>query len=261
MVKTSKKFFRKFYGFQPSGGRFLDLANIHLVPGERYETLFRRIQTLFDECLHSPENGLRHHGEAIEQQEELSPLMEDTITITYIWLQTIDPGLPQLIKQRYATDLNSNTLASLQPQISQALPALIKEMQTSDSLQASRVVSSSSSRRQQPSQNQVNNDRICALCKASGRPAKGHFLQACPMLPPRDKEYLNKLRARAIELEEDEDAISVAAVDLERPVYGGTGDICMRSATDTPVRAQRVETSASPKLHASTANGMAWQSR
>ena len=42
---------KSHYGVQPSGGRFLDLATIKLVPGERYETLYRRFQAFIDENL------------------------------------------------------------------------------------------------------------------------------------------------------------------------------------------------------------------
>ncbi|KAL5005704.1 hypothetical protein ScPMuIL_016862, partial [Solemya velum] len=51
--------------------------------------------------------------------EELSPSMENMITL--IWLKLIHSGLPRLVKQRYGTELRSRTLASIKPEISQAL--------------------------------------------------------------------------------------------------------------------------------------------
>ena len=57
-----------------------------------------------------------------ESDEELSPSLENLIVLT--WLRLIDKNLPNLVKQRYGTELRSRTLASLKPEMSQALDSL-----------------------------------------------------------------------------------------------------------------------------------------
>ncbi|CAC5393426.1 unnamed protein product [Mytilus coruscus] len=61
-----------------------------------------------------------------EADEELSPSLENLIVLT--WLRLINRDLPNLVKQRYGTELRSKTLASLKPEISQALDSLLDEI-------------------------------------------------------------------------------------------------------------------------------------
>ncbi|EDO33090.1 predicted protein [Nematostella vectensis] len=75
-------------------------------------------------------NNLTHHGEQVTEEEELSPTLENLIVLT--WLRLIHPSLPRLVKQRYGTELRSRTLASIKPEISQALSSLLEEIRTSD---------------------------------------------------------------------------------------------------------------------------------
>ena len=64
--------------------------------------------------------------------EELSPTLENLVVLT--WLRLIQPDLPGLVKQHYGTGLRSRALASLKPEISQALDSLIEEIRsTADS--------------------------------------------------------------------------------------------------------------------------------
>ena len=73
-------------------------------------------------------NGnIQHHGEAPEADEELSPSLENMVVLT--WLRFIHRELPNLVKQRYITELRSQTLASLKPEILQALDSLLDEIQ------------------------------------------------------------------------------------------------------------------------------------
>lgn len=65
------------------------------------------------------DGGIQHHGAAVTEDEELSPTLENFIVLT--WLRLVLPSLSQLVKQRYGTELHSRTLASIKPEISQAL--------------------------------------------------------------------------------------------------------------------------------------------
>ena len=57
--------------------------------------------------------------QGVTNDEKLTPTLENVIVIT--WLRLVHPDLPALIKQRYGTELRSQTLASLKPEISQAI--------------------------------------------------------------------------------------------------------------------------------------------
>ena len=83
---------------------------------------------LEDSLLHG--NGLTHHGEHVTEDEELTPTLENFVVLT--WLRLIHPSLPRLVKQRHGTELRSCTLASIKPEISQALSSLLEEIRASD---------------------------------------------------------------------------------------------------------------------------------
>ena len=51
--------------------------------------------------------GVRHHGIAIDIDEELSPSLENTIA--YLWLK---PGLPTLVKHIHGSELRKRSLAA-----------------------------------------------------------------------------------------------------------------------------------------------------
>jgi len=71
---------------------------------------------------------ISHHGEVPSSDEEMTPTLENMIVLT--WLRLVDKNLPTLVKQRYGTELRS--LASLKPEISQALDSLLDEIQVSN---------------------------------------------------------------------------------------------------------------------------------
>jgi len=55
----------------------------------------------------TPPKRLVHHGSVLEEEEELSPTLENFVILT--WLRLINPALPKLVKQRYGTELRSRT--------------------------------------------------------------------------------------------------------------------------------------------------------
>ena len=81
--------------------------------------------------------GITHHGQTPEDDEELSPSMENFVVLT--WLRLLHPELPKLVKQRYGTELRARTLASIKPEISQALDSLLEELRTSEDAKAMRT--------------------------------------------------------------------------------------------------------------------------
>lgn len=102
-------------------------AHISLTwPDERPKDLFQRLMAFFEDNLLSVHGGLTHHGDAVTSDEDLSPTLENTVVV--LWLQLIHPGLLLLVKQKYGSELHNKSLASLKPEISQALGSLLDEL-------------------------------------------------------------------------------------------------------------------------------------
>ena len=83
-----------------------------------------------EDNLFTTSSGITHHGEAPVADEELTPSLENIVVLT--WLHLLHPNLPRLVKQRYGTELRCRILASVKPEISQALNSLLAELYTSD---------------------------------------------------------------------------------------------------------------------------------
>ena len=170
---------RLHFGFQSTGGHFLDLDQIHLEPNERPEDLYQRLSSFVDDNLMKGGGLITHHGEVPDQDEELTPTVENMIVLT--WLRLIHPNLPALVKQKYATDLRSRTLASLKPEISLAISSLLDEVH---SLADAKVLRSSFQRKLPPKR------PTCPICKQAKRPNFQHFLSKCTYLPEEDRKYM-----------------------------------------------------------------------
>ena len=198
---------RLHYGFQSTGAHFLDFDSISLQSEERAEDLYQRLIAFIDDSMLRANGGITHHGEQ-PADETLSPTLENVVVLT--WLRLLHPSLPKLVKQRYGTELRSRTLASLKPEISQALESLLDELRNTEDAKVLRSAvreykSSGSSRgtdRPSPSSNAMikrktpyrQTTRQCPICKASGRPLFNHFLSSCKFLPESDRQYLTKAR-------------------------------------------------------------------
>lgn len=173
---------RLHFGFEITGAHFLDLSEITLVPGERAEDLYQRIISFVEESLLTKEGNITHHDEVITQDEEMSPTVENMIVVR--WLQLLHSNLPKLVKQRYGTELRTRTLASIKPEISQALPSLLQELKTVEEVrvirsevQNTRTSSSSFNNSASPSR---SSNKSCCLCLQAGRQnSSTHYLSEC----------------------------------------------------------------------------------
>ena len=177
---------REHYGFQTTGSRFLDLTQIRLLTNERPEDLYQRLVSFFDDNLVTADSGLAHHGARILVDEEMTPSIENIIVL--LWLERIHPGLPGLVKQRYGAELHNTTLASLKPEISQALDALLSELQ---SVEETRIM-----RSQMPYRRPVqrSSNKFCILCRTANRPYDTHYLSQCRFLPEADRRRMINVR-------------------------------------------------------------------
>ena len=192
---------RLHYGFQSTGAHFLDFADIHLRPDEQPEDLYQRLMAFVEDNMLRSDSGITHHGEQVNEDEELCPSLENFVVLT--WLRLIHSGLPKLVKQRYGTELRSRTLASVKPEISQALDSLLEEIHASEDAKAMRAAATRppyfpQPRSDKPQQKQrtPRPQKSCPICKQVGRSNSNHFLSECPHLPEYDRRYI--LRARQI---------------------------------------------------------------
>ena len=113
---------REHFGFQVTGAHFSDFANLHLEAEKRLEDLFQRLMAFVEDTLLRA-NRLSHHGEVATEDENF---------IVLTWLLRIYPDLPRLVKQTYGTELRSRTLASIKPEIFQALTSVLEEICAAD---------------------------------------------------------------------------------------------------------------------------------
>ena len=192
---------RLHYGFQSSGSHLLDFADIHLDNDERPEDLFQRLVAFVEDNLLKQNGGITHHGETPTSDEDMSPTLENLIVLH--WLKLTHPDLPRLVKQRYGTELRSKTLASIKPEISQAMDSLLEEVRSNEEakiMRAGGLLNSKSSQGKYHDQSFAAKDskqitsKSCPICKQAGRQDYKHYLSKCKFLPIRDKEFMSKNR-------------------------------------------------------------------
>lgn len=100
-VKSKWQSIRQHYGFQSNGSHFLDFDNIFLEAGERPENLFQRLMSFVEDLL-TPNGNISQYSEIPENEDELSPKLENLVILT--WLYLIKKDLPGLVKQRIGTE-------------------------------------------------------------------------------------------------------------------------------------------------------------
>ena len=199
---------RQHYGLQSTGSRFLDLANIKLKADQRPEDLYQALMSFVDDLL-TRASGITHHGAPPDTDEELSPSLENCVVFT--WLQLLHPGLPRLVKRRYGTELRSRTLASVKPEISQALDSLLDELHACEEAKVLRAASANFGRSTHAQNNRPScfstrqskpkpaykprPNKSCLLCFQAGRADhRSHFLSSCPHPPESDRQFMSRVR-------------------------------------------------------------------
>ena len=198
----------------------------------------------FEDNLLTVGGGISHQGETISTDEDLTPTLENTIV--FLWLQLINPGLPQLVKQKYGSELRNKSLASLKPEISQALSSLLDELRSIEDSKAMRVGNTLSPRQSPfPGTGYARPRRYvsCILCKTAGRPHTTHSLVDCRFVPQRDRRLLASSRLVCDDPEECD------PID-----YSASEEVCDLLVSPTPAQptapsAQRVRIVQSPVLN------------
>ena len=74
---------RLHYGFNTSGANFLDFSKITLEPEEGNEDLYQRMASFIDDNLLKAGGALTHDGETIDDDELISPTLENLIVLYF----------------------------------------------------------------------------------------------------------------------------------------------------------------------------------
>jgi hypothetical protein len=186
---------RAHFGFQSTGAHFIDFIHIKLGPSERPEDLYQRLMAFTEDNMLHQGGGISHHGTPPAEDEEMSPSLENLVVL--MWLHLIHPDLPNLVKQRYGTELRTRTLATLKTEISQAMDSLLETVRSSEDSRVMRSAVSSfkmnDSRFQSTKRRTSTSYKSCPLCKVANRPSS-HYLSQCNFLPATDKKFLSRAR-------------------------------------------------------------------
>ena len=166
-------------------------------PGERPENLYQRLVGFIDDNLLKANSNIQHYGENVTTDQEVTTSIDNMIVLT--WLRLIHTDLPALVKQRYGTELRSQTLATLKPEISQALDTLLDEINSTNETKVLRTAFRRSSHirdhpidQQKTMNTKRNTTKTCPLCKQANRPKFQHYQTKCPYPPTEDQQYLTR---------------------------------------------------------------------
>ena len=169
IVKNSTSFndiwqaIRLPFGFQSSGSHFLDLSDIKLEADECHDDLYQRLVAFIEDNMLEA-NGISHHGTQLTDDDEMTPTVENIIVL--MWLKPIHPELRRLVKQRYGTELRSQTLVSIKPEILQAMDSLLDELHSVEDARVMWAAAASNKRDSGPraSMSQPAGNKSCPPC-------------------------------------------------------------------------------------------------
>ena len=210
------------------------VLNVTLAPAERSEDLYQRLMSFIEDNLLLANGNIPHHGEVPGADEEMSPTLENLVVLT--WLRLVHPDLPNLVKQRYGTELGCKSPASLKPEIS--LKHWIPSWHRSSDSRPQGVLTTASKR------HALNLKSSLAPCfKQAGRNDR-HFLSQCTYLPAEDRAFLAKvLLASSLDDEDD-------PTDSDFFCPPGVEDFGSSPYSSARVVSRRVSTKQSPHFNA-----------
>ena len=96
--------------------------------------MYARIKQLYLDNLLTTD-GLMHIDGKVDEDEEMSPTLLNTAILH--WLQVLHPDLRDMVTQKFLIQLRDNTYASILPEISQSVDALLRNL--TESLSVSRL--------------------------------------------------------------------------------------------------------------------------
>ena len=131
---------RTRFGCRKTGSLILDLAAFTTDSDESHEALWERILSFVENNLILSSDKIKHHGQNLIRSEEMTPTLTNICIV--LWLKTIHPNLPALVKQKYATELRNKSLASIRDEISESINSLLYEISANDESTISRAYNS-----------------------------------------------------------------------------------------------------------------------
>ena len=223
-------YLEQHYHIQKAGAHFLSISDIRYKAGDSYENFYMELHGAFEDTLRKQgETLLYRNNEVLETNEEMSPTLENTIVL--LWLERIDPRLPQKISATFAHQMVGNTsLRDLQPTISARIPSLLQELDESAANRASLHAIDSLDDYQQHEDPPVaasfhprgrgrgrgrqtslrparSSGKFCRVCFLTNRGSPqiytSHTIMTCNKLSDRDKQEM--VRHAAVTLDEPED--------------------------------------------------------
>ena len=201
---------RSYYGFRKTGSRITEFTEFKLEPSETREALWERMYTFLEDNLLTVGGDVIHEGEAPTVNEEFSPTLLCVLVVN--WLGTIHPSLPSAVRQRFPTQLRTNTIYSIRDDISDAIPSILEEIEDRAGInrlsrfaESNSKFSSSGPKSKFSHKDRFAKKKRCCLCAAADRHADGHFLSECPYLPPEDKRFWSKTRDINVGQESDDE--------------------------------------------------------
>ena len=118
---------------------------------------------------------------------KMTPTLKNFIVLTWLWL--VHPDLPKLVKQHHGTELHSRTLASIKPEISQALQSLLDEICATEVAKVMHTATSSHRRPAQaakPTTRFRTRPKSSPFCTQAGSGDFHHYLSDCTYLSDTD---------------------------------------------------------------------------
>ena len=134
--------------------------------------------------------------------DEITPTLGNLVVL--IWLRLIHEDLPRLVQQRYGTELRSRTLATMKPEIFQALDSLLDKLHSNQEVREMRTAGAQgcSIFRPQEAPSQRNMNNFWPICKQEGRADFRHYLSAWKFLPEGDRRFM--ARAHALQIGDED---------------------------------------------------------
>lgn len=224
---------RKYYGFKQSEINMLNYYDIKWEDGERPERLFQRLMAHIQDNLLTIEGKLQHNGAPVTEDEDFTPMVQRLVTLR--WMHLLHPGLYQLVKRTFSSDMLQKSVYDLQPQIANALTGLLDELRSHENVSTVSYVQQNSNKpswrnndtsssswqsHSQQAQRQRNSDRgkktkfsnsnrqfpmsleKCRVCQAEGR-NPNHSLAKCDFMCRAEKRQFFK--TYRVDVESDED--------------------------------------------------------
>jgi hypothetical protein len=224
-------YLEQHYHIQKAGAHFLSINDIRFTAGDSYENFYMELHGAFEDTLRKQgETLLFRNNEVLDHDEEMSPTLENTVVL--LWLERIDPRLPQKVNTTFAHQMVGNTsLRDLQPIICARIPSLLQELEDTAVNRASlRAVSDIDDIHEEPplaaafhtrgrgrgrgrstlTRGTRSTGKFCRVCfltnRGSPQSYTSHTIMTCNKLSDRDKQEMVRHAAMTMDDTEDQDS-------------------------------------------------------